>query len=194
MHPVCGTCAKNGSICVYDEESRKDGATCREARGAQWPGQTQRTSEEEDPTGEHLEHLPADVQFGQIGSSDDKSSNMNGLVSRMDKVISAIEQLDAEGNQAAAIDTDNNGTEIAPMNYSKKRIQSVSSRPASPPSQPTAPVRGDEYPASSGDAVDLADSMENLDLGHLILEDDGRSRLVISQFITWTSLRLLMLG
>lgn len=158
MHPVCGTCAKNGTECIYDGELRKDEAAYRGSRGLQW--------QDGNPTSELT---PADMRSGQMGVPTDEGP---GIVSQMDKVISTIERLDEERNQVAAVAMDNKSTKIAPINDSKK---AASSRPVSPLPRSTASV-----PASSEEVAGLADSMENLDLGHLILEDDGRSRLVKS--------------
>lgn len=178
MHPVCGTCAKNGTECVYDGESRREEAASRGFHGLQWQGQAQQTSSEE-PTSEPPS---ADMRFGQMGIPNGEGS---GIVSQMDKVISTIERLDEErnrslGGKVAAVNMDNSNTGSAPVNDHKERLQSASSRPTSPLTLSTASINGNDYPVSSGKVTDLADSMENLDLGHLILEDDGRSRLVTS--------------
>lgn len=56
-----------------------------------------------------------------------------------------------------------------------RKSSSVSSRPASP-RRVAAESSGDEFPIPSGQATDLVDPVGSLNLGHLSLEDGGRSR------------------
>lgn len=62
------------------------------------------------------------------------------------------------------------------LRQSKARNPNVASpRPVSP-TRATVEPTGDEFPIPSGQAHDLVDPIGSLNLGHLSLEDGGRSR------------------
>lgn len=125
--------------------------------------------------------------YGQLkrAESTGERPDPSAIESRLDKLMSMIEHLGESGQtledvgmQVTALDAkvepaglddprasnDSNGTKTPSRSASPRRIAAESS--------------SDEFPIPSGQATDLVDPVGSLNLGHLSLEDGGRSRLV----------------
>lgn len=117
-------------------------------------------------------------------SSPGQISDQRAIRARLDKLMSMIERLGgatqafeggADGNAPTAsraaesmlIEEEHTGN--APAN------RATTSRPSSP-RRAAADSSSDEFPIPSGQATDLVDPVGSLNLGHLSLEDGGRSR------------------
>lgn len=121
----------------------------------------------------------------------EQKSGSNAIEARLDKLTSMIERL-SKSNQALdpaerQLLAQNVGLEsvrdlrqqqgIAQVQAQPPR-PAVSSRPESRSDSPrrTAESSGDEFPIPAGHATDLVDPVGSLNLGHLSLDDGGRSR------------------
>jgi hypothetical protein len=89
--------------------------------------------------------------------------------------------LDAVGAQATAPDTKVDHRQLEDMRQNNINLNGNGIAQRAPsPRRVTAESSGDEFPIPSGQATDLVDPVGSLNLGHLSLEDGGRSRLVES--------------
>ena len=94
------------------------------------------------------------------------------MIERLSKTNRALDQAD---RQLLLESAHRNSREINEQDVKSE----VHSRPPPPPSPRRAPEsNGDEFPIPSGHATDLVDPVGSLNLGHLSLEDGGRSRYV----------------
>jgi hypothetical protein len=125
--------------------------------------------------------------YGQLREEDspgDQKGNPRAIEARLDKLMSMIERLG--GNPHALEEAERQG--VAPTGGMETALleqlrqssrtqngQSASSRRSSP-RRTAAESSGDEFPIPSGQATDLVDPVGSLNLGHLSLEDGGRSR------------------
>lgn len=125
--------------------------------------------------------------YGQLkrAESTGEKPDPSAIESRLDKLMSMIERLGGSdealedvGIQATAPDAKVEPIQTADpgwtdgLNGNKAPSRSTSPRPIA------AESSNDEFPIPSGQATDLVDPVGSLNLGHLSLEDGGRSRLV----------------
>ncbi|OOQ86441.1 Zn(II)2Cys6 transcription factor [Penicillium brasilianum] len=196
VHPICGNCAKTGADCIYDASSSSQ-TTENVREGSVRPGygvkrrrETPRTLEEDvDELQSIYGHLrEEDSPGGQKG-------NPHAIEARLDKLMSMIERL---GDNPHALEeaerqgvTPTGGIESALLDQLRQSSgfqngQSTSSRRSSP-RRTAAESSGDEFPIPSGQATDLVDPVGSLNLGHLSLEDGGRSRYVGTTYWAYIS-------
>lgn len=125
----------------------------------------------------------------QAWSSEEQKSAPQGIEARLDKLTSMIERLSRTNQpldpaerqllaQNASVEAAKRDGRSA-YGHSLPLISAGSSRPDSP--RRAADSSGDEFPIPSGHATDLVDPIGSLNLGHLSLEDGGRSRYVNSR-------------
>ncbi|KAJ5359697.1 uncharacterized protein N7496_012110 [Penicillium cataractarum] len=196
VHPICGNCAKTGADCIYDASSSSQ-KTESVQEGPMRPGygvkrrrETPRTLEEDvDELQSIYGHLrEEDSPGGQKG-------NPRAIEARLDKLMSMIERLG--GNPHALEEAERQG--VAPTGGMESALleqlrqssgiqngQSSTSRRSSP-RRAAAESSGDEFPIPSGQATDLVDPVGSLNLGHLSLEDGGRSRYVGTTYWAYIS-------
>lgn len=118
----------------------------------------------------------------EVGSSPDQKSDPRAIEARLDKLMSMIEHIGGPGQAREAAEkhsaVSTGGMDSALIERLREDARnggSVSSRPASP-RRVAAETSGEEFPIPSGQATDLVDPVGSLNLGHLSLEDGGRSR------------------
>lgn len=116
----------------------------------------------------------------QAGSSEGNKSDPRAIENRLDKLMSMIEKIGGTGQpledaeRQATLGADQSFLEEVRQN-SARNGRPISSRPSSP-RRMAAESSGDEFPIPSGQATDLVDPVGSLNLGHLSLDDGGRSR------------------
>ena len=125
--------------------------------------------------------------YGQLrrAESTGEKPDPGAIESRLDKLMSMIERLGETGQtledvgiQVAALDTKVEPTELdGPRANNDPNGNKTPSRSTSP-RRIASESSSDEFPIPSGQATDLVDPVGSLNLGHLSLEDGGRSRLV----------------
>lgn len=180
MHPTCGNCLKTGSECIYDAmpkgESR--GSHTKEGHGVK------RRREMSGPGDDDIDDLQSVYShLKQAGSAEQKSGS-NRIEARLDKLTSMVERLsktnqplDPAERQLLAQNVSLEAAKRDPRQVNGLSLKSAgNSRPDSP--RRAADSSGDEFPIPAGHATDLVDPIGSLNLGHLSLEDGGRSRYV----------------
>ena len=117
-------------------------------------------------------------QMRQTEASADQKPNPRAIEHRLDKLMSMIDRLggSAQALEAAEKHAAVESTLLEELRQTHARNGgTVSSRPSSP-RRAAAESSGDEFPIPSGQATDLVDPVGSLNLGHLSLDDGGRSR------------------
>lgn len=116
-----------------------------------------------------------------IGEKPDPSA----IESRLDKLMSMIERLGGTGQtldnvemQATAPDAKVEPTQLGDLRPSNRMVGNKTPSGSTSPRRIAPESSNDEFPIPSGQATDLVDPVGTLNLGHLSLEDGGRSRLV----------------
>lgn len=174
---------KNNTECIYDVSPQKDDdgrdGSSQNAHGVKRRREMPRTLEQDV---DELQSL-----YGQLrrAESTGEKPDPSAIESRLDKLMSMIERL-GEGGQTL----EDVGMQVTALDAKVEPTQSDDPRESKdpngnkPPSRSTSPRRNaaesssDEFPIPSGQATDLVDPVGSLNLGHLSLEDGGRSRLV----------------
>ncbi|KKK20738.1 hypothetical protein ARAM_002716 [Aspergillus rambellii] len=182
IHPTCGNCAKNGTECLYDAASHKESPS-RSSRDKDGHG-VKRRREASRPLEEDIDSLQS--MYGFLKQAD--TSEQTSIESRLDKLTSMIERLskasrplDLGERQMLAP----NPTIQEPSKLDPRAVLNGRSTPDS--LRRTGDLSGDEFPIPSGHATDLVDPVGSLNLGHLSLEDGGRSRYVGTTFWAYIS-------
>ncbi|KAJ5746877.1 uncharacterized protein N7511_008573 [Penicillium nucicola] len=191
VHPICGNCVKNNTECIYDASAQKNEDardTSQHAHGVKRRRENAQTLEE--GVGE-LQSIYGDLRQAEASKSD--KSDPRAIESRLDKLMSMIERLGGT-NQALEAVAENETIpetkgETKPLHESRLGPSNGNvtlSQPASP-RRIAAESSGDEFPIPSGRATDLVDPVGSLNLGHLSLEDGGRSRYVGTTYWAYIS-------
>ncbi|KAJ5901501.1 hypothetical protein N7495_002029 [Penicillium taxi] len=197
IHPICGNCSKTGGECIYDLSSQKreerDSST-RIAQGVKRRRENPRGDEEELVNEGDIEELQSIYgHLRQAESSPTQKSDPRAIKNRLDKLRSMIETLSGNPQTLEAAEKRAEATEgtiesslLEELRHRKAQnerspSQSASSRRAA------AESSGDEFPIPSGPANDLVDPIGSLNLGHLSLEDGGRSRYVGTTYWAYIS-------
>ncbi|OQD68293.1 hypothetical protein PENPOL_c003G08220 [Penicillium polonicum] len=192
IHPICGNCVKNNTECIYDVSSQKDDdardGSSQNAHGVKRRREMPRTLEE---GVDELQSL-----YGQLrrAESTGEKPDPGAIESRLDKLMSMIERLGETGQtledvgiQVAALDTKVEPTELdGPRANNDPNGNKTPSRSTSP-RRIASESSSDEFPIPSGQATDLVDPVGSLNLGHLSLEDGGRSRYVGTTYWAYIS-------
>ncbi|KAJ6111247.1 hypothetical protein N7486_003482 [Penicillium sp. IBT 16267x] len=193
VHPICGNCAKTGTECLYDVSSQKreegrDGAE-QGGHGVKRRRETPRTWEED------VDDLQTFYgQMRQTEASAGQKPNRRAIEHRLDKLMSMIDRLggtaqalEAAEKHAAAPSAAVESALLEELRQTHARNgRAISSRPSSP-RRTAAESSGDEFPVPSGQATDLVDPVGSLNLGHLSLDDGGRSRYVGTTYWAYIS-------
>ncbi|KKA19782.1 C6 transcription factor [Rasamsonia emersonii CBS 393.64] len=195
VHPVCGNCLKNGTECVYDTTVPKKG-TGADNRGEDYHGVKRRR--------EMSRPLDGDTDESQsfLGGWRDARGNLpeprgssQAIEARLDKLTSLLEQLSKADR---SLSVEEMSRQLLMMNQNgdwrsvpKSAGNGDTAKPASG-SRPASPRRnadssGDEFPIPSGKATDPVDPVGSLNLGHLSLEDGGKSRYVGTTYWAYIS-------
>lgn len=182
IHPICGNCVKNNTECIYNAPAQKDEDardTSQHAHGIKRRRENAQTLEE---GVDELQSIYGHLKQTESSTSD--KSDPRAIESRLDKLMSMIERLggtkqalEAVAEKDTILDTKLEPTTSNAPRPSHMHGNAALSRPASP-RRIAAESSGDEFPIPSGRATDLVDPVGSLNLGHLSLEDGGRSRLV----------------
>jgi uncharacterized protein YqgV (UPF0045/DUF77 family) len=177
---------KNNTECIYDVSSQKDEdvreTSSQPGHGVKRRRETPRTLEED--VGE-LQSIYGHLR--QTESATGEKPDSTAIESRLDKLMSMIERLggknqvlEAVGAQATAPDIKVDPRQLEDLQQNTINLNGNSLAQRAPsPRRVAAESSGDEFPIPSGQATDLVDPVGSLNLGHLSLEDGGRSRLVI---------------
>ncbi|GKZ40917.1 hypothetical protein AbraIFM66951_006456 [Aspergillus brasiliensis] len=178
VHPICGNCVKNDTECVYDAAPQKD-TESRASISKNGHG-VKRRRESSRPIEEDID----DIQsiYGHLKQSGASEQRSQAIEARLDKLTSMIERLsktnqpvDLAGKQRLAPNVKLEPAEGDP------RLTNIAAMKPAAGSRSDSPRRaaessGDEFPIPAGHATDLVDPVGSLNLGHLSLEDGGRSR------------------
>lgn len=182
VHPICGNCIKTGAECAYDASSQTREETYdvseKLSHGVKRRRETTRTLEEDV---DELQSIYGNLN--QADASPGQKSDARAIETRLDKLMTMIERL---GGTSQAVEVaqrhaaaSSSGRESAPVDglrqASARDAKPDSPRTSSPPHLP-AEQSGDEFPIPAGQAHELVDPIGSLNLGHLSLEDGGRSR------------------
>lgn len=176
---------KNGTECVYDAAPQKD-TESRSSISKNGHG-VKRRRESSRPIEEDID----DIQsiYGHLKQSGASEQRSQAIEARLDKLTSMIERLsktnqppDVAGKQRLAPNVKLEPAEGDP------RLSNIAALKPTAGSRPDSPRRaaessGDEFPIPAGHATDLVDPVGSLNLGHLSLEDGGRSRY---GFVLWS--------
>ncbi|CAG7945079.1 unnamed protein product [Penicillium nalgiovense] len=192
IHPICGNCMKNNTECIYDVSSQKDDDgrddSSQNVHGVKRRREMPRTLEEDV---NELQSL-----YGHLKRADStgEKPDPSAIESRLDKLMSMIERLGGTGQTL-----ENVGMQATAPDAKVEPTQLDDPRPSNglngnkTPSRSTSPCRiapessSDEFPIPSGQATDLVDPVGSLNLGHLSLEDGGRSRYVGTTYWAYIS-------
>ncbi|KAL4891598.1 hypothetical protein BDV59DRAFT_66255 [Aspergillus ambiguus] len=190
IHPVCGNCVKNGTECAYDAPPQKDVAGhSKNGHGVKRRRETSQPVEV-DPLEDlqsiygHLKQAGSDHPAGAIEARLDK------LTSMIERLSKADQSLDPGNRQSLAqnVNLDAMKGDIRAATSNGQGVASktaTSSRSDSP--RGAVDFSSDEFPVPSGHATDLVDPVGSLNLGHLSLEDGGRSRYVGTTYWAYIS-------
>ncbi|CAI7630969.1 unnamed protein product [Penicillium glandicola] len=192
IHPICGNCVKNNTECIYDVSSQKDDdghdGSSQAFHGVKRRREMPRTLEED------VDELQSIYGHLKRAESTGEKPDPSAIESRLDKLMSMIERLGGSDRtfedvrmQATAPDAKVEPTQLDDprpsnaLNGNKTRSRSTS------PRRIAAESSNDEFPIPSGQATDLVDPVGSLNLGHLSLEDGGRSRYVGTTYWAYIS-------
>ncbi|KAJ5826506.1 hypothetical protein N7447_003269 [Penicillium robsamsonii] len=192
IHPICGNCVKNHTKCIYDVPFHKDDdghdSSPRNVHGVKRRREMPRTLEED------VDELQSMYGHLRRAESTGEKPDPSAIESRLDKLMSMIERL--WGSDQALEDL---GMQTTTADAKVEPTQSDDPRPSNDlngkesPSRSSSPRRiaaelsSDEFPIPSGQATDLVDPVGSLNLGHLSLEDGGRSRYVGTTYWAYIS-------
>ncbi|EEP78092.1 predicted protein [Uncinocarpus reesii 1704] len=197
-HPVCGNCLKNGSECIYDSRS-----LLHQNRPSHEP-QNRVKRRREAPTSS--EASLADILSpytglqGSHGKGDQKSGSEEIAV-RLDRLTCMIERLSRTNGSLTPQESEplfqgvrslyEASEQASPEVRQFQRIpSSTSSRSLSRQSSPRRPAENgsnEDFPIPAGLSTDLVDPVGALNLGHLSLEDGGKSRYVGTTYWAYIS-------
>jgi hypothetical protein len=94
---------------------------------------------------------------------------------------------DGAEKQSAASNAGMESALMQELRQSNARNDAFASSRQSSPRRAAAESSGDEFPIPSGQATDLVDPVGSLNLGHLSLDDGGRSRYVGTTYWAYIS-------
>ncbi|KAL1967426.1 hypothetical protein VTN77DRAFT_3211 [Rasamsonia byssochlamydoides] len=199
VHPVCGNCQKNGTECVYDSTVKKSTGADNREDDPSYHGVKRRR--------EMSRPLDADSDGSQSffggwrdarGHPQEPRGGSQAIEARLDKLTSLLERL-SKADRTLSVEEMSRQLWMMNQNVDWRTIQKSSapagngdttkptsgSRPGSP--RRNADSSGDEFPIPSGKATDPVDPVGSLNLGHLSLEDGGKSRYVGTTYWAYIS-------
>ncbi|THC87867.1 hypothetical protein EYZ11_012686 [Aspergillus tanneri] len=152
-----------------------------------------RRRESSRPVEDDIDGLQSVYSHLRQARSSEQKAGSNGIEARLDKLTSMIERL-SKTNQPLDPAERQLLAQNAQLESAKREVRQINGRPlkSSGNSRPDSPRRatessGDEFPIPSGHATDLVDPVGSLNLGHLSLEDGGRSRYVGTTYWAYIS-------
>lgn len=170
---------KNNTECTYDipskDEEKRDGS--QSTQGIKRRRAAPRTLEAD------VDELQSIYGHLRSGESIGEKPDINAIESRLDKLMSMVERLGGRNQTLGSGELQTTDLKVEPSQLQDPRpSNSLNGKKAlsRPPSPHPASVESstDEFPIPSGQATDLVDPVGSLNLGHLSLEDGGRSTLV----------------
>lgn len=187
---------KSGTECVYDAvpQHKNAGSESGQLKGGHGTKRRRETSQYPEEGDDELQSIYGHLQKDDM--SDKKGGDSQGIEARLAKLTSVLEHfsksnkpLDPSERQLlahdASIATAQGNREVQRSNRHHLENPSSGSRPGTP--HRTADSSGDEFPIPSGHATDLVDPVGSLNLGHLSLEDGGKSRYVGTTYWAYIS-------
>lgn len=195
VHPICGNCLKTGSECVYDSvpKNTRDGlddrgnATKRRRESSKRPERGDSRRSITSLSGRQDSHYG-----GHNGDFQDHKSNPQAIEARLDRLTSMVESLSrANGPQGLQDDGSTprqdhgEDAETRELKLGLEKLEgsirnTANSRPCSRSRQqtpgPHIDANTDDFPIPAGLSTDIVDPVGTLNMGHLSLEDGGRSR------------------
>ncbi|EFW14094.1 hypothetical protein D8B26_002525 [Coccidioides posadasii str. Silveira] len=198
VHPMCGNCLKNGSECVYDSRS-----LLQQNRSSQdHHSRVKRRREPPKPAEASLAEILspyAGVQ-GSLGLGEQKSGS-GEIAARLDRLTSMIERLSRTNAPLTPQESDPlfqgvrslyQASEQSPTDVRRYGIAASSASSRSQSRQPSPRRLSDsgsneDFPIPAGLSTDLVDPVGTLNLGHLSLEDGGKSRYVGTTYWAYIS-------
>ncbi|EAW07161.1 putative C6 transcription factor [Aspergillus clavatus NRRL 1] len=192
VHPVCGNCVKNGTECVYDAALQKNAAS-RSSRDKSVRG-VKRRREKSQPWDQDLDPLQMiDGQLKQAENPEGQRIGSQAIEARLDKLTSMIERLSKTDQPRDQRETQlwEQRARVEAVNRELRPDKGAIPRPSADSSSdsPRRAVESssDEFPIPAGCATDLVDPVGSLNLGHLSLENGGRSRYVGTTYWAYIS-------
>ncbi|KAI2790678.1 hypothetical protein POX_c03524 [Penicillium oxalicum] len=195
VHPICGNCAKTGTECTYDASASRKADRRRDEFARETHGLKRRRGQSHPLTDEVDEGQSTCDNPTEAMSPGNYRDNPHAIEARLDKLMSMIERIggnpralaEAEKKVLAEKGTVNPAVaQHLQQDSSALKGPPLSSRRSSPHRQ-TADSSGDEFPIPSGPPTDLVDPIGSLNLGHLSLDDGGRSRYVGTTYWAYIS-------
>lgn len=171
---------------MYDVSPPKEGARRNsQARSGQGVKRRREISDSLEEDADELQSTYGDWKEPQ---SPGQKSGSQAIEARLDKLTSMIERLSKTNQTLDQADRqlllDSARRDTRQVNGPSVR-SAVSSRPVSP--RRAAESSGDEFPIPAGHSTDLVDPVGSLNLGHLSLDDGGRSRYVGTTYWAYIS-------
>ncbi|EFR04252.1 hypothetical protein MGYG_07260 [Nannizzia gypsea CBS 118893] len=202
VHPVCGNCVKTGTECMYDsmaaaaQRNRAEDNHQRVKRKRDVPKPAKKDEPDLSTPQESLREL-----LNYQARLREQKSGSDEIATRLDRLTSMIERLsrtgdahNIEGSVAGGGSASSNvagrpgivdGAPGRPRNRSVSTSGSVSRQ--SSPRRNSDDASNDDFPIPAGLSTDLVDPVGTLNLGHLSLEDSGRSRYVGTTYWAYIS-------
>lgn len=175
VHPVCGNCAKNETECVYDAHPPKptDGDPSHRNKRRRDTSQT--------PTDTISDSGYAPGWRSGLRKDQDVRSDPQAIEARLDKLTSMIERLSKASNDTFS--AEEAARQLGMLNQAADSRNTTLQKSSDPPSRSSTSTprrnveaNGEEFPIPPGNATDVVDPVGSLNLGHLSLEDGGKSR------------------
>ncbi|KAJ5648849.1 uncharacterized protein N7484_002572 [Penicillium longicatenatum] len=192
VHPICGNCAKTGAECLYDASHRREEGRDRAEQGGHGVKRRRQTPRTWEEDVDELQTIYG--QMRQTEASTGQKSNPRAIEHRLDKLMSMIDRLggraqalEAAEKHAAAPCAAVESALVEELRQAHTRNGRAISSRSSSPRRAAAESSGDEFPIPSGQATDLVDPVGSLNLGHLSLDDGGRSRYVGTTYWAYIS-------
>ncbi|KAM5435373.1 hypothetical protein McanMca71_005352 [Microsporum canis] len=202
VHPVCGNCVKTGTECMYDSLA----AAAQRNRPEDNHHRVKRKRDVSKPAGKDEADLSTPQEslrelLNYQARLREQKSGSDEIATRLDRLTSMIERLSRTGD-AHAIDSNTTGGGDGSSNAAgrqgfgdggHRRTGNKSVSTSGSVSRQSSPRRNsddasnEDFPIPTGLSTDLVDPVGTLNLGHLSLEDGGRSRYVGTTYWAYIS-------
>lgn len=166
---------------MYDAAPQKETGS-RTAQVKKEHGVKRRRETSQPPLEQDVDELQSIYGHLRQAESPEHKSGSQAIEARLAKLTSMIERLSKTNQPLHPAErqllAQNANLEAAPGNAQQNNVQGSRTAPSSRPDSPRrlADSTNDEFPIPSGHATDLVDPVGSLNLGHLSLEDGGKSR------------------
>ncbi|KAI2008618.1 hypothetical protein LOZ39_005584 [Ophidiomyces ophidiicola] len=198
VHPVCSNCQKNGSECAYDSRSLTHRTRVSQDHHHQHQNRLKRRRERLPETS--LADLLSPYTGLQLPhDAGEHKSGSEQIAARLDRLTSMIERLSRTNGSLTPQDSEPIFQGMRSLYEASELSLRHATRPASgPPSRPlsrqssprrqsTGGSNHEDFPMPTGLSTDLVDPVGTLNLGHLSLEDGGKSRYVGTTYWAYIS-------